>query len=104
ERLVCGVIFNVKVCPLGALITRLLLLMLLTGPINEMPPALNATDGGCVVGVAAAACVAVGVTCVCVVVEAVGVVPVLPVVVPATEEQSVISSIRRRPARQVSTP
>jgi hypothetical protein len=33
---------------LGALITRLLLVILFTGPINEMPPALNAT--GWVVG------------------------------------------------------
>jgi len=36
--------------PFGALMTRLLLVMLFTGPMNEMPPGINATVevGGCV--------------------------------------------------------
>jgi len=42
-RSVWALIAMVNVCPLGALITRLLLVMLFTGPMNEMPPALNAT-------------------------------------------------------------
>jgi len=43
ERSVWAVIASVTVCPLGALMTRLLLVMLFTGPMKEIPPALNAT-------------------------------------------------------------
>ena len=57
--------------------TRLLLVMLFTGPMNEMPPALKATGEGVRVG----ACVAVGGTCVADVVVAVGAGGGCPVVV-----------------------
>src|SRR5260221_3195773 len=50
ERSVWALIASVNVCPFGALITRLLLVMLFTGPMNEMPPALNATGAGVVAG------------------------------------------------------
>jgi hypothetical protein len=39
-------IASVNVCPFGALMTKLLLVMFFTGPMNEMPPALNATGAG----------------------------------------------------------
>src|SRR5260370_14296426 len=60
ERSVWAAIASVYVCPFGALITRLLLVMLFTGPMNEMPPALYATGEGTAVG----GCVAAGGTCV----------------------------------------
>jgi hypothetical protein len=43
ERSVWGVIVIVNVSPFGASMTRLLLVMLFTGPMNEMPPARNVT-------------------------------------------------------------
>ena len=60
ERSVWAVIASVNVSPFGALMTRLLLVMLFTGPINEMPPARNATG---VVALEAGGWVAVGGTC-----------------------------------------
>ena len=39
-----------NVCPLGALITRLLFVMLFTGPMKEIPPGLNATGVAVAVG------------------------------------------------------
>jgi hypothetical protein len=72
--------------------TRLLLVMLFTGPMNEMPPGLNAT----VEGVEAGGWVAVGGTCVADVVVADVVVAVLPVagcgVLMLVPEQAVIKS------------
>src|SRR6266699_2029303 len=50
ERSVWAVIASVYVCPFGALMTRLLLVMLFTGPMNEMPPALNASGEGVAAG------------------------------------------------------
>ena len=45
ERSVWAEIASVYACPLGALMTRLLLVLLFTGPMKEIPPALNATGG-----------------------------------------------------------
>jgi len=85
------VIAIVYACPFGALITRLRLVMLFTGPMNEMPPALNATGGA----VGEGGRVAVGGTCV--VGAVVGVVPVVvcPVLAPVPAHAEINNIITR---------
>jgi len=91
----------VYVWPFGALMTRLLLVMLFTGPMKEIPPGLNATVEG--VEVVVGGCVvAVGATCVAGAV--VGVVPdegcvVLLVVPPQAESNTIITSTTIQPSR-----
>ena len=84
---------------MGALMTSLLLVMLFTEPMNEIPPALNATG----VEVGADVCVAAGGTCVADVV--VVVVPVVGCpVLPPVPAQAVIKSIKTRTTAHTSIP
>lgn len=99
ERSVWAEMAIVYVCPLGALMTRRLLVILFTGPMKEMPPALNAT--GAAVG--AGGCVAVGGTCVAVLVVAVVLVVGCPGLL-ATPEHPAIKIMRPRTTVHTSIP
>jgi hypothetical protein len=89
----------VYICPFGALMTRLLLVTLFTGPMNEMPPALNGTGAAVMAGDG----VAVGGTCVADVVVAVIFVVGCPVP-PLTPAHAAVKIVIKRTTVHTSIP